>query len=52
MNDVTDEQDRDVLTIDAIDKDWWNAVYLPLSDASAGELFEMAHFAVQYCLPE
>lgn len=49
MNDVIEAQGQDVLTKEAIDDDWWNAVYLPLPEAPTGELIERTHFVAQNC---
>ena len=46
--DNTAEQ-QNALTMEALDQDWWHAIYRPLPDAPTGELVEKAHFAAQYC---
>ena len=48
-DDLTEKSDQNALTMEAIDEDWWHAIYRPLPEAMTGELIERTHFVAQCC---
>jgi hypothetical protein len=46
---MTERRDLEELSLDTLDREPWNAVYLPLPEAPSPDLVKRAHWTAEYC---